>query len=44
MSKDPTDYLKHISDECSFILSVSQNLSFHDFSNDEILKKAIVRR
>ena len=43
MSKDPADYLKHIADECSFIISVSNNLSKGDFLNDETLKRAIVR-
>lgn len=33
MSKDPQEYLKHIYDECTFIISVTENLS--------ILKKII---
>jgi uncharacterized protein with HEPN domain len=43
MSKDPKEYLKHIQDECSYIISVSQNLSFEDFLDDETLKRAVVR-
>lgn len=43
MSKDPTEFLKHILDECSYILSVSENLSFENFLEDETLKRALVR-
>jgi len=43
MSKDPKEFLKHILDECSYIISVSANLSFKDFLEDETLKRAIVR-
>ncbi len=43
MSKDPKEYLKHIQDECSYIISVSENLSFEDFLEDETLKRAVVR-
>ena len=44
MPKDPIDYLKHIRDECSYILSVSgENLSKNDFLNDETIKRAVVR-
>ena len=44
MSKEPIEYLRHISDECKFIVSVTGN----DFSKDnlqqnEILKRALVR-
>lgn len=42
MSKDPKEYLKHIQDECSYIISVSENLSFEDFLEDETLKRAVV--
>lgn len=31
MSKDPKEYLKHIQDECSYIISVSKDLPFDDF-------------
>ncbi|AWK05263.1 DUF86 domain-containing protein [Flavobacterium crocinum] len=43
MSKDTTEYLRHIQDECTYILSVSKNLSFEDFLKDETLKRAVVR-
>ncbi|MBA0882897.1 HepT-like ribonuclease domain-containing protein [Flavobacterium undicola] len=43
MSKDPEEYLRHILDECSYILSVSENLLFEDFVEDETLKRAVVR-
>jgi len=43
MYKDSIEYVKHIADECSFIISVSNNLSKDEFLNDEILKRAIVR-
>lgn len=43
MSKDPKQFLKHIQDECSYIISVSGILSFDDFLEDETLKRAVVR-
>lgn len=43
MSKEPIEFLKHINDECLFILSVSKNLSKDNFLDDEVLKRAIVR-
>jgi uncharacterized protein with HEPN domain len=44
MSKDPIEYLKHIYDECLYILSViPKELKKDDFLNDETLKRAIVR-
>ena len=44
MSKEPIEFLKHIRDECSYILSVSgENLSIDDFLQNETLKRAIVR-
>ena len=43
MSKDPLEYIKHIADECAYIISVSKNLSKDAFLNDETLKRAIVR-
>ncbi|MCK5342371.1 MAG: DUF86 domain-containing protein [Candidatus Heimdallarchaeota archaeon] len=44
MLKDPIEYLKHIRDECSYILSVSgEGLSKDDFLNDETVKRAVVR-
>jgi uncharacterized protein with HEPN domain len=43
MSKDPKEYLRHIHDECLYIISVSKNLNYEDFLDDETLKRAIVR-
>ena len=43
MSKDPKEYLRHIQEECLYIISVSENLSFENFINDETLKRAVVR-
>jgi uncharacterized protein with HEPN domain len=43
MSKDPVELLKHIADECSYLLSISVNLSKDEFLNDETLKRAVVR-
>lgn len=44
MSKEPIEYLKHIHDECVFILSViPEDRTMNDFLKDETLKRAIVR-
>jgi len=43
MSKDPKEFLRHILDECTYIISVSENLLFDDFVEDQTLKRAIVR-
>lgn len=43
MHKDPIEYLKHIKDECSYIISVTEHLTFEAFILDETLKRAIVR-
>ncbi len=44
MSKEPIEYLKHIRDESSFIISViDKDLSKDDFLMDETLKRAVVR-
>lgn len=44
MYKEPIEYLKHISDECQFILSfVDNGLTKDMFLNDEVLKRAVVR-
>ena len=43
MSKDPIEYLRHIADECEYIISVSTGLSFEEFLNDETLKRAVAR-
>lgn len=43
MSKEPVEYLKHILDECNYILSISKDLTKNNLLNDETLKRAIVR-
>lgn len=43
MSKESTEFLKHIADECTCLLGVNENLSKDDFLNDETLKRAVVR-
>ncbi len=43
MSKDTIEYIRHIHDECSYIISVSRNLSKDEFLNDETLKRAVIR-
>jgi uncharacterized protein with HEPN domain len=43
MSKEPKEYLRHILDECKYIVSTCENLSKEDFIKDETLKRAITR-
>ena len=44
MSKDPIEFIRHIRDECQYILSVTQtDVTKSDFLGDEALKRAIVR-
>ena len=43
MSKEPKDYLRHIQDECVYLISVSENLIYEDFLGNETLKRATVR-
>jgi uncharacterized protein with HEPN domain len=43
MSKEYKEFLRHINDECLFIISVSKDLRYEDFLNDETLKRAVVR-
>ncbi len=43
MSKEPEEYIKHIADKCSYIISVSTDLSKDEFLNDETLKRAVIR-
>ena len=43
MSKEPIEFLKHIYDECSYLLSINEDLTKEDFLNDETLKRAVVR-
>jgi uncharacterized protein with HEPN domain len=44
MSKEPVEYLKHIRDECLFIISViGDDLAKEIVIKDETLKRAVVR-
>jgi uncharacterized protein with HEPN domain len=43
MSKIPEEYLKHIYEECQYLLSVSIGIGYEEFINDETLKRAVVR-
>jgi uncharacterized protein with HEPN domain len=44
MCKDPLEFLKHIHEECKFMLSVtSSDFSKDEFIQNETLKRAIVR-
>ncbi len=43
MSKEPIEFLKHIYDECTYLLSISKGLSKDRFLEDETLKRAVVR-
>jgi uncharacterized protein with HEPN domain len=44
MSKEPIEYLKHIRDECLFVLSViNKDMTKDSFLGNETLKRAVVR-
>ena len=43
MSKEPIEFLQHIADECTYLLSVSKELSKDNFLDNETLKRAVVR-
>ena len=43
MFKDPKEFIKHILDECSYLVSVTTNLDFDSFMQDETLKLAVAR-
>ena len=43
MFKEPIEFLKHIADKCTYLISVNKNLSKDDFLDDETLKRAVVR-
>lgn len=43
MSKESVEFLKHIADECKYLLSVNKDLSKDKFLDDETLKRAVVR-
>ena len=41
--KDALPYLKHILQECEFLIENSSNLTFEEFVNDPVLSRAFVR-
>lgn len=43
MYKEPIEYVKHIAQECLYIISISKDLSKDAFLYDETLKRAVVR-
>jgi uncharacterized protein with HEPN domain len=44
MSNNPIEYLKHIKDECNYILTViNSDVSKDEFLHNETLKRAVVR-
>jgi len=43
MSKQPTEYLRHILDECRFILAATSGVTKEQFLENEVLKRAIIR-
>jgi uncharacterized protein with HEPN domain len=43
MFKEPFEFLKHIHDECAYLISISDGLSKDEFLDDETLKRAVVR-
>ena len=44
MHKNPLEFLKHIREECNYILSVSNTIHHKsEFLEDETLKRAVVR-
>lgn len=43
MSKEPLEFLKHIADECDYLLSINTGLAKEDFLDNETLKRAVVR-
>ncbi len=44
MSKDPIEYLRHILDECKYIMSViTEDITKDDFLANETTKRAVIR-
>jgi len=43
MPKQPIEYLRHIADECRFILATTQGMTEEQFEGDEVMKRAVVR-
>ena len=43
MSSAPLDYLRHILDECAFLLGQAETLSKDEFLSDELRRRAFTR-
>ncbi len=43
MYRHPNEYLQHIADECSYLLSLKNKVDKEQFLEDETLKRAVVR-
>ena len=43
MPKQPIEYLRHISDECKFILTTTSEMTKDQMLDSEVMKRAIVR-
>lgn len=43
MSKEPMDFIRHIFDECNYIVSVCSQLTREKFVEDDTMKRAIAR-
>jgi uncharacterized protein with HEPN domain len=43
MSEEPLEFLRHIADECNYLLAISRDLSKDEFLGNETLKRAVVR-
>ena len=43
MSKQPIEYLRHILDECQFILTATAGMTKDQLLENEVMKRAIVR-
>ena len=43
MPKQPCEYLRHVLDECRFILAATSGMGKEQFLGDEVMKLAVVR-
>jgi len=43
MHKQPIEYLRHILDECQFLVSVTSGVTKGQLLEDEVMKRAVVR-
>ena len=43
MSKQPIEYLRHILDECRFIISSTSGMTKEQLLENEVMKRAVVR-